>query len=157
MLNCEATSYGQVEASWNTPNVLQTKFLPSGKPFFQGGKFGKPILISDCNQTILTLKHLLAYAPFKTLGTYQAATHGQKKQFEVLQEKASSLCQTLALNHCSANAAWLFYSSIFLKLIGYLLSVSKLTCSQLRALQGPVVSFTLNRMHFSKRTARVLV
>jgi hypothetical protein len=131
--------------------------MPSGKPFFRGGKFGKPILISDRNQTVLTLKHLLAYAPFKTLGTYQAATHGQKKQFEVLQEKALSLCQTLALSHCSANAAWLFYSSILMKLIGYLLSVSRLTCSKLRTLQGPMVSITLNRMHYSKRTARVLV
>jgi hypothetical protein len=150
-------SGGELEHSKCSYQYLQSKFMPSGKPFFRGGKFGKPILISDRNQTISTLKHLSAYALFKTLGTYQAATHGQKKQFEVLQEKASSLCRTLALSHCSANAAWLFYSSIFMKSIGYLLLVSRLTCSQLRAIQGPVVSITLNHMHYSKWTARVLV
>jgi hypothetical protein len=150
-------SGGEREHSKCSYQYLQTEFMPSGKPFFRGGKFGKPILISDRNKTISTLKHLSAYAPFKTLGTYQAATHGQKKQFEVLQEKASNLCRTLALSHCSANAAWLFYSSIFMKSVGYPLSVSRLTCRQLRTLQGPMVSITLNRMHYSKRTARVLV
>jgi hypothetical protein len=84
-------SRGKLEHSKCSFQYLQTKFMPSGKPFFWGGKFGKPILISDCNKTILTLKRLLAYAPLKTLGAYQAATHGQKKQFEVLRLKASNI------------------------------------------------------------------
>ena len=44
-----------------------------------------------------------------------------------------------------------------MKGVGYPLSVSRLTSTQLSALQGPMVSLTLNRMHYSKRTARVLV
>jgi hypothetical protein len=58
---------------------------------------------------------------------------------------------------CQCSVAWLFYSNIFMKSIGYLLLVSKLTCNQLRALKGPMVSITLNRMHYSKQTPRVLV
>jgi hypothetical protein len=44
-----------------------------------------------------------------------------------------------------------------MKAVGYPLSVSRLSKTQLHALQGPMVSLTLNRMHFPKRTARVLV
>jgi hypothetical protein len=44
-----------------------------------------------------------------------------------------------------------------MKAIGYPLSVSRLTKSQLHTLQGSMVSIMLNRMHFSRRTARVLV
>jgi hypothetical protein len=73
-----------------------------------------------------------------------------------LKKKASSLSRVPALSHCSANAAWLFYSSIFMKAIGYPLLVSRLTKSQLHKIQGSAVSISLNRMHFSKRTVWVL-
>ena len=151
------SSGGALEHSKCAYHYLQTSFTDTGRPFFRGGKFGKPIVIKDYQGKSTTLEHLCAYMPFKTLGTHQAATHCQKTQFHVLQKKATTLSRVLALSSCSANAAWLFYSSVFMKGIGYPLSVSRLTKAQLHALQGPMVSLTLNRMHFPKRTARVLV
>ena len=150
-------SGGALEHPKCSYHYLQTEFTDTGRPFFRGGQFGSPIVIKDSSDNKTTLTHLSAYTPFKTLGTYQAATHCQKTQFEVLKKKATNLSRILALSYCSANAAWLFYSSIFMKGIGYPLSVSRLTTTQLQALQGPIVSLTLNRMPYSKRIARVLV
>jgi hypothetical protein len=75
----------------------------------------------------------------------------------MLKKKATNLARVLALSHCSANAAWLFYSNIYMKAVGYPLSISRLSKTQLKELQGPIVSLTLNRMYHFKRTAQVLV
>jgi hypothetical protein len=85
------------------------------------------------------------------------ATHDQSTRFNILKKKAMNLAQVLALSHCSANAAWLFYFSIFFPSCILLILLSCLLKSQLKELQGPIVSLTLNQMHHSKRTARVLV
>jgi hypothetical protein len=50
----------------------------------------------------------------------------------MLQKKATGLMLNLALSTCSANAAWLYYSSVFMKGVGYPLSVSLLTKTQLK-------------------------
>ncbi len=151
------SSGGALEHPKCSYHYLRTEFTGTGQPFFRGGKFGARITITDAHGVNTELEQLSAYAPFKTLGTYQAATHGQKTQFEILKKKATNLSRTLALSFCSSNAAWLFYSSIFMKGVGYPLSVSRLTSTQLRSLQGPMVALTLNRMHYNKTTARVLV
>ena len=151
------SSGGALEHSKCSYQYLQTEFTDTGRPFFRGGQFGTPITIQDASGTSTTLNQLSAYKSFKTLGTYQAATHCQHTQFEVLKKKAVNLSRVLALSHCSSNAAWLFYSSVFMKGVGYPLSVSRLTSSQLKTLNGPIVSLTLNRMHYNKRTPRVVV
>jgi hypothetical protein len=151
------SSGGALEHSKCSYHYLQTEFTDTGRPFFRGGKFGAPIVIQDASGTKTTLSQLSAYTSFKTIGTHQAPAHCQKTQFQILKKKAVTLMRVLALSSCSAHAAWLFYSSVFMKAVGYPLSVSRLSKTQLHALQGPMVSLTLNRMHFPKRTARVLV
>jgi hypothetical protein len=74
-----------------------------------------------------------------------------------LKKKAANLARVLALSHCLGNAAWRFYSSIYMKAMGYHLSESQLSKTQLKELQSPIVSLTLNCMHHSKPTAQVLV
>ena len=151
------SSGGALEHSKCSYHYLRTEFTPTGRPYFRGGKFGTTIKIKDATGKQTELTQFSAYQPIKTLGTYQAATHCQKTQFEILQKKAQTLTRTLALSNCSSHAAWLFYSTMFLKGIGYPLAVSRLTTTQLHALQGPMVSLTLNRMRYNKRTARTLI
>jgi hypothetical protein len=113
---------------------LKTEFPPTGIPTFMAGSFGTPIKIRNASGTEMNLTHMSAYTAYKTLGTYQAATQNQQTQFEVLKKKASHLMRTLALGSCSSNASWLYFSSIFMKGIGFPLAVSRLTKAQLHAI-----------------------
>jgi exonuclease III len=150
-------SGGELEHSKCSYKYLHTDFTPSGIPYFRGGQFGTPIVIEDATGHRTQLEHSSAYQAYKTLGTYQAATKRQKTQFEMLQKKAGSLVRTLALSSCSANAAWLYYSSIFMKGIGYPLAVSRLSKTQLHQLQAPMTSLTLNRLGYPRSTSRTVV
>jgi hypothetical protein len=85
------SSSGALEHSKCSYCYLQTEFTTTGCPYFRGGKFGAPIQIKDAKGTLTPLDQLSAYVPFKTLGTYQAATHCQTMQFTVLQQKARAL------------------------------------------------------------------
>ena len=151
------SSGGALEHPKCSYHFLQTIFNDSGVPFFRPGKFDKPISILDTHANPTEIPQISAYTPYKTLGTYQAATTGQATQFKVLQKKAQELTRVLTLSSCSAHAAWLFYSNIFTKGVGYPLSVSRLTSKQLKGLQGPMISVILNRMRFPKRLMRALV
>jgi hypothetical protein len=75
----------------------------------------------------------------------------------MLQKKATSLLRHLALSNCSANAAWLYYSSVFMTGVGYPLSVSRLTKTQLKQLQAPMTALTLNRLEYPKSLSRTVV
>jgi hypothetical protein len=75
----------------------------------------------------------------------------------VLQKKVTLLLRTLALSTCSANAAWLYYSSIFMKGIGYPLSVSGLTKLQLKQIKAPITALTLNQLGYPKSLSRTVV
>jgi hypothetical protein len=56
-------SRGELEHSECSYQYLQTEFMPSGKPFFRGGKFGKPILISDHKPNNIDTKTSLGICP----------------------------------------------------------------------------------------------
>ena len=143
------SSGGALEHSKCSYHYLKTDFTDTGRPFFRGGQFGGPIIIRDATGNTTLLTQLSAYMPSKTLGTYQAATHCQRTQYDVLKKKASNLTRILSLRHCTAHAAWLYFKAIFQKSVGYPLSVSRLSSSQLYSLQGPMISVVLNRMHYS--------
>ena len=151
------SSGGALEHSKCCYHYLQTIFHETGAPFFRPGKFDTSISITDKQGVRTEIPQLSAYTPYKTLGTYQAATSGQITQFQVLEKKSKDLTRILTLSSCSAHAAWLFYSSVFTKGVGYPLSVSRLSPKQLKDLQGPMLSITLNRMHYPKRLCHALV
>jgi hypothetical protein len=150
-------SGGALEHSKCTYKYLKTDFTDTGIPYFRAGSFGKQICVKDKSGHSTAIEHSLAYQAYKTLGTYQAATKRQKVQFQMLQKKATSLLRHLALSTCSANAAWLYYSSIFMKGVGYPLSVSRLTKTQLKQLQAPMTALTLNRLGYPKSLSRTVV
>jgi hypothetical protein len=160
MHNSGMISFGVVAARWSIPNVpmyLKTVFTASGIPHFQGGTFGQQIYIKDNFGNSTAIDHMSAYQAYKTLGTYQAATKRQKVQFLMLQKKATTLLRHLALSTCLANASWLYYSSIFMKGVGYPLSVSCLTKSQLQQLQALMTALTLNCLGYPKSLSQTMV
>jgi hypothetical protein len=132
-------------------------FTATGIPYFWAGAFGKQIGIQDKDGQVTAIEHSLAYHAYKTLGTYQAATKRQKVQFQMLQKKATGLMRNLALSTCSENAAWLYYSSVFMKGVGYPLSVSQLTKTQLKQIQAPMLALALNRLGYPKSLSRTVV
>jgi hypothetical protein len=75
----------------------------------------------------------------------------------MLKKKATTLLWNLALSTCSAIAAWLYYSSIFMKGIGYPLSVSRLSKTQLKQLQAPITALSLNHLGYHKLVSRTVV
>lgn len=150
-------SGGALEHSKCTYKYLKTDFTATGIPYFRAGAFGKQISIQDKEGQVTAIEHSSAYQAYKTLGTYQAATKRQKVQFQMLQKKASSLLRNLALSTCSAHATWLYYSSIFMKGVGYPLSVSRLTKHQLHQIQAPITALTLNRLGYPKSLSRTVV
>jgi hypothetical protein len=150
-------SCGALEHSKFSYKYLKTGFTSSGIPFFSRRSFGKQIRIHNNSGHSKVFKHTSAYQAYKTLRTYQAATKHQKIQFQMLQTKAMALLRSLALGDCSATASWLYYSSIFLKGIGYPLSVSRLTKRQLSQLQGPITAFTLHWLGYPKSLSPTVV
>jgi hypothetical protein len=150
-------SGGALEHSKCTYKYLRTEFTVTGTPYFRAGSFGTPIKIQDDSGHITPIEHSSAYHAYKTLGTYQAATKQQTIQYQMLKKKATTLLWNLALSTCSANAAWLYYSSIFMKGIGYPSSVSRLLKTQLKQLQAPNTALTLNRLGYPKSLSRMVV
>jgi hypothetical protein len=146
-----------LEHSKCTYKYLKTDFTDTGIPYFRAGSFGNQIRVRDKTGQTTAIEHSSAYQAYKTLGTYQAATKRQKVQFQMLQKKATTLLRYLALSTCSTNAAWLYYSNIFMKGIGYPLSVSRLTKIQLKQLQAPMTALTLNRLGYPKSLSRTVV
>jgi hypothetical protein len=104
------SSGSALEHSKCTYKYLCTEFTATGTPYF-----GTQITIRDAAGKTTLIEHSSAYQAYKTLGTFQAATKRQTILYQMLQKKATTLLRNWALSTCSANAAWLYYSSIFMK------------------------------------------
>ena len=123
-------------------------------PIPPDGQHGPPIVIKDAEGDDITIQQLPVMQAYKILGTYQAAVTTQRQQHAVLQKKASDHCRTLALGDVSPRGAWIYYSSVFLRSVGYPLGVCHLSNSQLDTLQGPMVATTLKKMGYNSRMSR---
>jgi hypothetical protein len=95
------------------------------------GLHGDPILIKDHTNTLTTLKQLSVYTPYKTLGTFQCPGQAQRGQADTLFKKSKLLVRTLASSSCHGSSAWMFFSSVYNKSVGYPLAVSRLQDKQL--------------------------
>ena len=135
---------------------MRFDFSASGTPFLRHGTHGSPIVIKDPQGADIPIKQLPVTQAYKILGTYQAAVTRQRQQHTVLMKNALNHCRTLALSNVSQRGAWIYYSSVFLRSVGYPLGVCHLTDSQLDSLQGSMVSTTLQKMGYNSRTSRAI-
>ena len=137
-------------------HFMVSDFDRNGAPVLRSGTHGDPIQIIDAFGKTTTLKQLSVYTPYKTLGTYQCPGPAQRKQESVLVTKSQSLVRALATSSCHGHPAWMFYSSVFCKSIGYPLAASRLSDKQLRRIQGPMIPVILNRLGYERRMAHAL-
>ena len=150
------SSGGALELDKCSYHYLRTDFDKHGAPILRTGRHGEPIVISDPHGRSTTLKQLSVYSPYKTLGTQQCPGSAQRSQSSVLIKKAQSLVRTLATSSCHGHPAWMFYSSVFCKSVGYPLAVSRLSTKQLLQIQGPMIPVILNRLGYERRLAHSL-
>jgi hypothetical protein len=102
---------------------MRFDFSGAGSPFLHHGKYGPPIVIKDAAGDGITIEQLPVTQAYKILGTYQAAVASQRQQHSVLKKKATNHCGALALSNVSKRGAWIYYSSFFLRSVGYPLGV----------------------------------
>jgi exonuclease III len=145
---------GALETTKCSYQSMRFDFSGTGTPYLRHGKHGPPIVIQDAQGEDITITQLPVTQAYKILGTYQAAVASQRQQHTVLLQKATDHCRTLALSNVSKRGAWIYYSSVFLRSVGYPLGVCHLTTSQLESLQGPMVSTTLQKMGYNSRMSR---
>ena len=150
------SSGGVLEHDKCSYHYLRTDFDSNGAPVFRAGTHGDPIQIKDAYANTTTLKQLSVYSPYKTLGTYQCPGRRQKKQTQELINRSKSLVRTLATSSCGGHAAWLFYSSVFCKSVGYPLAISRLSDRQILIVQGPMNPIILNHLGYNRRLAHDL-
>jgi exonuclease III len=149
-------SGGVLEHDKCSYHYLRTDFDRQGAPVLRAGIHGDPIKIRDSIGQTTTLKQLSVYTSYKTLGTYQCPGSRQTGQADALLERSKKHVRTLATSTCQGQSAWMFYSSVFCKSIGYPLAVSRLTDKQLLQIQGPMIPLILNRLGYDRRLAHVL-
>jgi hypothetical protein len=145
---------GPLETSKCSYQSMRFDFSGAGSPFLRHGKHGPPIVINDAAGGDITIEQLPVTQAYKILGTYQAAVASQRQQHSVLKKKTTDHCRALALSNVSKPGAWIYYSSVFLRSVGYPLGVCHLSNSQLDSLQGPMVATTLNKMGYKSRMSR---
>jgi exonuclease III len=148
---------GALETSKCSYQSMRFDFSNTGVPFLRHGKHGPPIVIKDPKGADITIEQLPVTQAYKILGTYQAAVVRQRQQHSVLKKKATDHCRTLALSNVSTQGAWIYYSSVFLRSVGYPLGVCHLTDSQLDSLQGSMITTTLKKMGYNSRMSRAVV
>jgi hypothetical protein len=151
------SSGGILEHAKCSYHYLITDFDRQGAPILRPGCHSEPIKIRDAFGNSTTLKQLSVYTPYKTLGTLQCPGSKQAGQAEALVQRSQKLVRTLATSTCQGQSAWLFYSSVFCKSVGYPLAVSRLNTKQLLRIQGPMIPLLLNRLGYDRRLAHALV
>jgi exonuclease III len=147
---------GALEISKCSYQSMRFDFSAPGTPFLRHGTHGPPIVIKDPQGNDIPIKQLPVTQAYKILGTYQAAVTRQRQQHAVLLKNSLNHSRTLALSNVSTRGAWIYYSSVFLRSVGYPLGVCHLTDSQLDSLQGPMVSTTLQKMGYNSKTSRAI-
>jgi hypothetical protein len=135
---------------------MRTDFDRNGAPVLRAGKHGDPIIIHDHNHNPTTLKQLSVYTPYKTLGTFQCPGSHPQGQADALIKHSKALTRTLATSNCHGPPAWMFFTSVYQKSIGYPLAVSQLSPKHLHHIQGPMIPLILNRIGYERRLSRKL-
>ena len=149
-------SGGVLEHAKCSYHYLRTDFDMNGAPILRSGTHGDPIIIRDASGNPTALTQLSVYTPYKTLGTFQCPGSAQRQQMDTLVQKAQLLVRTLATSACRGQAAWLYYSSVFCKSVGYPLAVSRMSTKQIGKIQGPMTPVILNRLGYERRLSHAL-
>jgi hypothetical protein len=90
--------------------------------------------------------------PHKTLGHYEAPTANSAMQLSILKTKSNKLGKQASTGPFNSRDAWIFYQSIYLKSMGYVLLQSFFTKAQLKTIQTAAMSSIIPKCGFNRKT-----
>ena len=158
--NLLAASGGALELSKCSCHVLQWVFTASGAPLLVPSHTTLQSDLQVHDQTSKTdhkLKILSAYEAHKTLGHYKAPAGMEHEQFLQLKKKSDNLTQFLWNCPLTRQEAWTFYYACYLPSVGYPLSCSSLSRSQLDTIQRKAMSIMVARCGYNRNTHKAIL
>jgi hypothetical protein len=75
---------------------------------------------------------------------------------DALIKRSKALTCTLATSNRPGPLAWMYFTSVYQKSVGYPLAVSRLSSKHLHHIQGPMIPLILNRIGYEQRLSRKL-
>jgi hypothetical protein len=150
------SSGGILEHAKCSYHYICTDFDSNGTPYMRPGCHGEPIMIRDHQQQLTTLKQLSVYTPYKTLGTIQCPGQAQRGQISTLIRRSKERVRTLSTSTFRGQSAWMFFSLVYCKSVGYPLAICRIQPKHLQQIQGPMIPVILNRLGYDRRLARSL-
>jgi hypothetical protein len=146
-------SGGLLELSKCSYHHIRFDFYTDGNATPSLGPIGPPITIPD-NQTnakiIIPSKSVTN--PPKTLGHYKAPAENAATQLSILKTKSNKLGKQVATGPFDSRDACIFYQSIYMKSMGYILPQSFFTKAQLKSIQTAAMSAIIAKCGYTRKT-----
>jgi hypothetical protein len=138
--------------------VLEYKFAIGGGPVLSPADPNQVINIYDrLNDKHVQLKPILPFKTYNFLGTEQGISTNQKQQHTKLKVKSKSLTRMLVCSAMSPNCAWVHYTAVFLRSVGYPLGMCHLSAPQLHDLQKSYIPVLMNKIGLVRTHAHATV
>jgi hypothetical protein len=133
-------------------------FAPDGTPSMRAGIYGTLLQVHDAalneNVTILAKS---VYTPHKTLGHHEAPAGENVTQHRVLHRNSNTYAKLVATSPLNRSESWFFYTAIYLKSLGYVLSNCFFSELELKTLQNSATRAFLAKCGYNRNTQRTIV
>eukprot|EP00957_Ditylum_brightwellii_P204366 15338884-Ditylum_brightwellii.AAC.1 len=131
---------GLLELQKCSYHTIHFNFKSDGTPQLQTLPPTYPLLIKHAHQNEhVTIKYKLVYNPHKTLGHYKAPAGTGQVQGGILAEKAEKYARKVLKSALTKYEAWVFYTSCYLKSIGYVLGQTFFSKHVLETINHPAI------------------
>jgi hypothetical protein len=147
-------SGGRLELPKCSYHQIHFDFLSDGTPNMRPGKVTEQIMISDPKTGLdipITSKSVLN--THKTLGHYRAPAGTSKTQLNALKEKSKLMAKQASSSPISSRTALVFYQTIYLKSIGFVLPCSFFTAAQLHSIHSPAARVFASKCGYNRNTS----
>jgi hypothetical protein len=106
----------------------------------RAGKFGHPLQVQDETMSqLVTTPSKYVYTTHKMLGHYKAPAGTNQTQLQVLLTTSNGYAKLVAMSPCNCMDSWFFYTAVYLKSLGYVLSNCFFPAKALKKVQKNVL------------------
>ena len=138
--------------------VLDYHFARNGGPVIAPADPKIRIIIHDkTNKKDVQLKPISPYRTYRFLGTEQGISLNQKQQHKNLHKTSGAHQRRLVCSAMSPRCAWVHYTAVFQRSVGYPLAMCHLSETQLHDLQKKYIPALLNKIGIIRTHAHALV
>jgi hypothetical protein len=151
-------SGGLLELGKCSFHQLHFDFAPDGAPIIRAGIYGTPLQVHDAlTDRQVTIPAKSVYTPHKTLGHQKAPAGVNLTQRQVLQTNSDMYARLVATSPFNRTDSWFFYTAIYLKSLGYVLSGCFFEEKVLLSLQNAALRAFLAKCGYNRNTQRTIV